>query len=455
MSSMTAPGAGDNLPEPAPRMRPQAPQQPTTIGRLMRGPFVFGTVVVLLFFGAFGGWAATAPLDSGAIAPGVVSPETNRWIIQHLEGGIVRQLYVHEGQLVAKGDLLMTLESTRAQATFSSGREQWLRLLVVRARLDALQNGNETMVIPDEAVTQSTPAIAEFIKVQQRLFEIRRTSLEQQKSIFGRQIEQLNSEIAAIEAENAGLGTQIDLIERQILVKQKLFDQQLVAESALLELQSEQARMRSSIAANMARVAQARQSIEETNIKVQQAVQSFGDQIAQESTQTNNQIAQIDEDMISAGDVLRRTELRSPVDGTVLNIRSQSGVIAAGQPIMEVVPVNDDLIILARLPPKDLDVVQVGLKSHVSLLPFAGRNALPLNGEVTQVAADITVDDRTGQSYYQIRIRVTAEELAKHQGFYLAPGMPADVTVVTGERTMLQYLADPLVRSIRYAFVHD
>ena len=454
MNTVTAPMSGSNLPAPV-AAPPKGDQQLVPIGRLMRGPFVFGIVVVVLFFGAFGGWAATAPLDSGAIAPGVVSPETNRWIIQHLEGGIVSKLNVHEGQRVSKGDLLMTLESTRAEANFSSGREQWLRLLVVRARLEALQSGEQSMTIPNEAVNQSTPAIVDFVKVQQRLFDIRRTSLEQQKSIFGRQIEQLNSEIAAIEAENDGLGTQIELIDRQILVKQKLFDQQLVAESALLELQSEQARLRSSIAANMARVAQARQSIEETNIKTQQAVQGFGDQVAQESTQTNNQIAQIDEDMISAGDVLRRTELRSPADGTVVNIRTQSGVIGAGQPIMEVVPVNDDLIILARLPPKDLDVVQVGLKSHVSLLPFAGRNALPLNGEVTQVAADITSEERTGQSYYQIRVRVTAEELAKHSGFYLAPGMPADVTVVTGERTMLQYLADPLIRSIRYAFVHD
>jgi HlyD family type I secretion membrane fusion protein len=141
----------------------------------------------------------------------------------------------------------------------------------------------------------------------------------------------------------------------------------------------------------------------------------------------------------------------------VLNLRSQTtgGVIRAGDPIMDIVPLDDDLIVVAKLSPRDIDAVTVGLRAHLTLVPFASRNSLPLNGEVTQIAADATVDERTGASYYEMRVRVPAEELASHDGMYLSPGMPADVTVVTGERTMLQYLTQPFLRSLGDAFVYD
>jgi HlyD family type I secretion membrane fusion protein len=445
-----APGA---LMHPGPAKAPPAP----TVGKLSRGPVLFGAAVVALFFGVFGSWAALAPLSAGAIAHGVVSPDSERRVIQHLEGGIIRQMHVREGQQVKAGDPLITLESTRAEATFSSRRQQWLRLIAMRARIVAQQTDVDTVEFPAEVLDSTDPDVVAFVTNQQRVFEIRRTALEQQRAIFERQIEQLGSEIAAIEAESAGLNSQIKLIDQEEADKTSLLDQQLISRSEVLALQREQARLGSAIAANTARIAQAGQSIEEIRLSLLQAGENYRNEVADEATQVNNEIAQIGEDMVATGDVLRRTEILSPVDGIVLNLRSQTigGVIRAGDPIMDIVPAGDDLIVVAQLNPRDIDAVTVGMRAHLTLVPFANRNTLPLNGEVTQIAADATVEERSGASYYEMRVRVPAEELVLHEGMYLSPGMPADVTVVTGERTMLQYLLQPFLRALGFAFVYD
>ena len=440
----------------APANTPPASSVPSVRG-LMRGPFMFGMVTILLFFGGFGAWAGLAPLSSGAIAYGVVSPDSNRRVVQHLEGGIVSSVNVREGERVSEGQLLMTLESTRAESNFVARRDQWLRLLVTRSRLEAHALGAAQMSLPEELAADESIDLQDFVETQQSLFTIRANTLKQQREIYDRQRDQLASEVTAIEAENGGLSAQMALLETEYDSKAQLLESQLISRSEVQALQRELARLTSVIASNAARISRAQQSIEENKLKVLQVDEAFRDQVAQESTQVNNEIAQLDEEMISTGDVLRRTSIFSPTDGTVLNLKYKTagGVVGPGNPIMDIVPANDDLIVLVRLDPKDLDVVTVGLRAHMTLLPFASRNALPLNGEVVQVAADSTVDERTGQTYYQVRVKVAAGELSKHEGMYMAPGMPADVTIVTGERTMLQYLAEPLMRSLRNAFVYD
>lgn len=439
------------------RPAPSKPTEAPTVAALSRGPVLFGAVVVALFFGAFGTWAALAPLSSGAIAHGVVSPDSERRVIQHLEGGIIRQVHVREGQQVKAGDPLVTLEATRAEATFSSRRQQWLRLIAMRARILAQQTDADIVDFPVEVLESTNPDVVSFVANQQQTFEIRRTALEQQRAIFERQIEQLGSEISAIEAETLGLNAQIALIDQEEADKANLLERQLISRSEVLALQREQARLRSAIAANAARIARAGQSIAEIRLALLQAGESYRNEVAEEATRINNEIAQIDEDMVATGDVLRRTEILSPVDGFVLNLRNQTpgGVIRGGEPIMDIVPLDDDLIVVARLNPQDIDAVTVGLRAHLTLVPFANRNTLPLNGEVIQIAADATVEERSGASYYEMRVRVPAEELVLHEGMYLSPGMPADVTVVTGERTLLQYLIQPFLRSLGSAFVYD
>lgn len=438
---------------------PAAPQEPAAPSLMssMRAPVLLGGAIVVAFFLVLGGWAGVAPLSAGAVAPGIVSPDSNRKVIQHLEGGIIRTVHVTEGQEVEAGQALITLESTRAQASFSSREKQWLRLLIVQARLDAQARLLKELVLPKPMEGVNDPELLDFLATQQELFEIRLTTQLQQEGIFERQVDQLNSQISSLRAQSDGMARQIELISEELVDKQSLLDQQLIARSSVLELQREQARLESAIQANNSDIARAQQQIEEVRLSLLQAREKYRDEVAEERTRTNNELSQIDEEIVASGDILRRTEIVSPVDGIVLNFQNQTpgGVIRPGEAIMDVVPLDDDLVVLARVQPRDVDVVRVGLEAQVTLVPFANRNALPLSGEVIQVAADSTLDEATNQYYYETRVRIDVAELAKHDGYYLSPGMPADVTIVTGERTMLQYLIDPFVRSVQKAFVYD
>lgn len=424
---------------------------------LQRRPILFGLIAAFVLIGVFGAWAGMAPLSSGAIASGVVGPDSSRKTIQHLEGGIVRELHVRENEQVKAGQPLVTLESVQAKASYSAQRSEWARLLISRARLDAQASGAASFEIPEEVRLLDDPDLLAFAEGQSRLLASRQASLKQQEEIYQAQIAQLSDEISAIEAENQGLNRQLVLLAQELENKSKLVEQQLVSQPELMQLQRQQAQLESSIAANASRMARAGQQKNEVSLQILQAQETVREAVAEESTQVNNDLAQIEERLAAAGDVLERTEIVSPVDGIVLNLRAQTlgGVIRAGEPIMDVVPLNDDMVVVARLAPKDIDTVAIGMEARVNLLPFASRNELPLVGSVTNVAADSTMDEQTGLYYYEIRVRVPIEEVGRHEGVYLAPGMPADVTVVTGERTMLQYLAEPLVRSISRAFVYD
>ena len=445
--------AGPALRLPQPQSRPLPP----SVLRLMRGPIVVGLIIVAAFFGIFGTWAAMAPLASGAIASGTVSPSSSRKVIQHLEGGIIRTIHVHEGQTVKAGDPLVTLESVQAQAKVTAERQQWLRLLVSRARLEALSNTAEALTIPPQAAALADVDLQSFVANEQHLFETQRDFQVQQSEIAGRKKEQLQSQITALEASNKGIAAQIEIVEKQLAGTQQLLDQQLIPASQVTANQRDLLDLQVQLQTNTANIAGANQAIAEGDLNLLSIQNQLRKDVQDETARTNNQIAVIDGDLLSSDDILERTVITSPVDGVVLNMRGETlgGVVRGGEPIMDIVPLDEDMIILAHLQPKDLDLVTVGLKAHVTLTPFSSRNLLPLNGEVIQIAPDSTLDEMTRQYYYEIRVKVPASEIAQHKGMFMSPGMPADVTVVTGERTMLQYLSEPFTRAIRNAFVYD
>lgn len=425
--------------------------------RMLRPTIIFGILTVLLFFGVLGGWAATAKMTAGAIAHGIVSPESNVKVIQHLEGGIIQTIHVNEGDHVKAGDLLITLSPVGAEATHTTRIQRWLHYIIVRARLEAYTTGATEMVLPPEVLDSTDPEIKTYTESQKGLFQTQRRSLDLKREIAVQQAGQIENEQNALRAQNVGLKQQVDLLNDQLVGSQELLGQQLIPKAQVTELSSNLANYQSQLAANNARIARLGQNIEEVRLSQLQEEQTFMSTISDQLADLDNQIADVQEEIAATSDVLRRTEIRSPVDGRVLNFRNQTvgGVIRAGEPIMDIVPVNDALIIVAMLQPKDIDLVKVGLQARVMLTPFAGPASKPLEGEVIQIAADTTTDDATHASFYEVRVSISAEELAKHGDVYLSPGMPAEVTVVTGERTMLEYLGDPLIRTINNAFVYD
>ena len=308
-----------------------------------------------------------------------------------------------------------------------------------------------TSTLPVELQRYPSAELTDFANSQVELFNTpRATALPSRSRFCRRQIDQAQNQIDAILAQNVGLDRQAELIGEEIASKSELLEQQLINRSEVLALQREQASLESAVAANKAKIAQTEQGIAEIELKLEQAGEQFRDQVAEEATDVNDKIASIEEEMVATGDILNRTELYSPVDGTVINLKTPApgGVVRAGEPIMDIVPLDDELIVVARLNPRFFDLVHQGLIAHVQLVPFQNRNTLPLVGTVIQVGADAQVDEASHQSYYEVRVEIGSDEVKKHPGMYLSPGMPAEVIIVTRERTMLDYLLEPVVRTL-------
>ncbi|MFN0263799.1 HlyD family type I secretion periplasmic adaptor subunit [Tepidamorphus sp. 3E244] len=427
------------------------------LSTLIRGPFGFGLIVVLLFFVGLGGWLMIAPLSSAAIAPGIVSPESARQTVQHLEGGIVREMNVTEGDLVEPGQLLATLEPTRARAEFGARERQWVRLSAIRQRLEAHQAGAEALSYSGEIAAVDDPDLAAFRDNQLSLFRTHLESLDQQENIYELQIIQLGQEAAALDRENAGRKRQLEILEEELADKDVLMKQSLVRKPEIFALQRAAAEIDAEIAANDAEAAQARAKIEETKLAILQLHSQFLDRTADQLMRINSEIAQLEQGMIASRDVLTRTQIMSPVAGIVLNVRFKTpgAVVKPGEAILDIVPVGEELVINAELAPTDIDVVHPGLGARVHLLPYVSRYTPNIEGKVTKVSADTKVDEKSGRRFYEVRVEVPKEEIAKIPNIELTPGMPAEVLILTGQRTAFEYITEPIVRSFRRAFRED
>lgn len=417
----------------------------------------WGVIIIGLFFFGLGGWAALAPLSSAAIATGVVSPDSSRKTVQHLEGGIIKDILVRDGDRVSVGQPLITLVDTQARASHRAVRSQWLRLSAMRERLQAQQKNSETLAF-GEAMVREAAADAElsaFIIAQRELFETKHQAHSGRKSILRKQIAQLREEISGLNAQLVGHSEMLALIQLELEDLRQLSEKDLVRKSRLLRLQRSQAEIKSNIAAKKAEIARAQQKIGEINLSIINQDVEYRDALADELMRVNGQMAQLEERLAASGDVLTRTIIASPAQGTVVNLRykTRGGVIGAGDPILEIVPAEDKLIIDARIQPIDIDVVHSGLAAQVHLLPYVARYTPAMEGEVVHVSADSLLDERTGERYYEAKIRVDSEKLKQvSPEIELAPGMPAEVMIVTGERSALMYVMEPIVRSFRRSF---
>lgn len=430
-------------------------QQPEPVGKLLKGPALFGGLFILLFFGLFGAWAALAPLSSGAIAPGQVNPDLRR-PIRHEVGGTIASMNVVEGQMVTKGQLLLTLVPVQAQAALAQREERWKRLIIQRARLDAQSAGAETITLPPDVVVEPGSELDAFLQNEQVQLTLGLLKLEGDDGINALQIAQLQSRLTGLQAEQSSLISEKALVDEELADKTALLAEQLIPRSVHQAVLREQVRLEGAINSSVAEMEEIGKLIAEKQATLQRLREATQNEVAKLSTEVNNQIAALEEELGASRDILDRTEVVSPADGKVIGLVFPAPGVVVGprETIMEIVPADEVLEVIAHVSPRDIDVVHEGLQARLSLVPFANRNALPLTGTVTQIAADATRDERTQQTYYQVRISVAPEELARHD-VYLAPGMPADVTIITGERTMLQYLIAPFLKSLQNAFIYD
>jgi HlyD family secretion protein/epimerase transport system membrane fusion protein len=424
--------------------------------RSLRQPAIACAIVFVGFFGLFGGWMAVAPLSSAAVAQGVVSPEGSRKTVQHLEGGIIKQFLVREGALVKKGDLLIVLDDTQARANYTGLQSQALRFTATKLRIAALQRRATELNLAasfTDAITDKD--FAQFVANEQEIFETRRRTLEQQRQIYAQQIEQLKEEIRGYQAQIESTAIQLKFIDEELADTRQLMNQGLARKPRVMELE----RMRANLVGNsgqlVSSVAKSQQKIAEIALNQLDLENKFFNEQNDLLLKTNTDLSQVEEKISAARDVLARTEIRAPITGIIVNLRFKTteGVIKPGEPILDIVPTEDDLVIEARVSPNDIDAVKPGQTAQVHLTPYHTRYTNLLHGNLRDISADTYTDDKTNTRYYKANIVVDREDVKKvDENIVLSAGMPAEVFIRTGEHTLLTYMIEPFSRSLRRSF---
>ena len=421
----------------------------------VRGLILAGALIIALFFGGLGAWAARAPLASAALAPGLVAVESNRKTVQHLEGGIISALLVRNGDHVRQGQVLLQLDPVESRAEFEQLEGRRLALLAQRARLIAERDASPDLVLPPElAAREAEPQVAELLAGQRRILAARNELAEGQAAVLEQRIGQYEAEIVSLEAQAASGREQLQLISEELKGVAELFRKGLEKKARLLALQREAARLQGLQGDYAGRVTRARQGIAQTEMEMLSQRQERDAETVSDLRESEVELAEISERLRIAQARLTRTEITAPQDGIVLNLHyfTTGGVVEPGAPILDIVPESEQLVIDAQLDPVNIDEVHPGLTAQLRLTAFKQRITPVLPGRVTQVSADALSDERTGRRYYTARIEIDPEELQRFGAAKLYPGMPVDVMIETGRRTALEYLLTPVSESFARAF---
>jgi HlyD family secretion protein len=408
-------------------------------------PARLGNTIILVFVVVFGGWGYFAPLDGGAVAPGVINPDSGKKTIQHLEGGIIAEMRVREGEAVTVGQPLVVLESTQARAAYDSLVQQRWALLARKARLEAESAGQNQIDLPPELISTDR-RIRSVVEAQQEVFDARRLTYATRKNVLGQRIEQLTQQINGNEAQVESASRQIDFVSEELRAKEYLVGRGLMAKPEALRLKRVDAELLGKRGEYLAASARLRQQIGETNLQILSVDAERADQIANDSEKVRADLTEVTEKLHASADILQRTVVVAPVSGTVVDVKFKTvgGVVQRGEPIMSIVPSGDELMIEGRLTPLDRKAVHAGLQAQIHLSAYSSRVVPKIPGTVQTVSADRLIDDTTHQPYYLARVAVdrhTLERLAPNVD--LIPGMPVEVLIVTERRTMFDYLSKP------------
>jgi HlyD family secretion protein len=429
--------------------------QPKGARLSIRKHLVVGLSVVLLLAGGLGGWASTAQISGALIAPGSIVVESNVKKVQHPTGGVVGEVRAHDGDLVKAGDVVVRLDDTVTKASLAIVTKNLDGLWARAARLEAEQRGLDKITFPPMLMDRAgDPEVKAVMASEAKLFEVRVNGRTGQKAQLRERIVQLNEEIAGLAAQEKAKDQEIELVQKELTGVSDLYDKHLVQMSRLTTLERDAARLSGERAQYIASRAQAKGKITETELQIIQVDKDMVSDVSKDLRETNDKIGEFVERKVTAEDQLRRVDIRAPQDGMVLqsSVHTVGGVITAGDAIMLIVPQADDLQVEAKVNPQDIDKLQVGQKTLLRLSAFNQRTTPELNGVVTRVSPDVTIDQRTGQSYYTIRVSMPPEEVARLGDVKMIPGMPVEAFVQTGERTLLSYLIKPLSDQLMRAF---
>nr|WP_295712807.1 HlyD family type I secretion periplasmic adaptor subunit [uncultured Halomonas sp.] len=442
------------------------PQGPTTIdGEASeklptsdKGYRRLGYAILIIALGGFVLWASTASLAIAVVAPGSVSIESFKRTVQHLEGGIVEQLLVEDGDKVEAGDTLLVLSDTQTSSQLAIARSQYLINRAMEARLLAEQEGAEMMEIPEDIKDADNPRVQQVIAVQQSLFAARKQSLKSTLEALDEQIVQMREQIEGLEERSRVNVSRINSLRAEAEDFRSLYREGLGDNQRLRELERQVLQYEGDNAEFRANIAQLRSQISENRMEREIQQQEFQKEVGEQLRDAQAQIAEAEEQIISLQDQVERAVVTAPVSGTVVGrqVHTIGAVIRAGDTIMDVVPSNDGFVVEARIPTRDIDNIYVGQFAEIRFSAFNQRLTDVIDGEVIHVSADSFEDEATGEEYYRARVRVTEAGHEKMtEQMQLLSGMPAEVMLRTGERTFASYIAKPITDMLSRALRED
>lgn len=416
---------------------------------------IAGWIILAIFFGGFGLWSVTAPLNGAVVAEAVVKVQGNRKSVQHLEGGIVKEMKVKEGDRVREGDVLIVLDDTTSRAGYDVFSQQQNVLRATEARLKAELDRSATLSPPpDLAARMAEPEVRTVWTTQTQQFESRRASIEGQRQVLRAKINQSREQIAGNEQQVVAFKQQIESVKNELADIAPLVEKGVIAKPRRLQLERTQYGIEGQIASTTADIARARQAIAEQMQQVAQLDNDRMTEVSKDLRDTQAMLLEVTPKLTNARTSLGRMDIRSPYTGQVvgLNVFALGAVIQRGEKILDIVPDEDALTIEARVAVDEISDVHPGMAAEVHLTAYKQRIAPMIHGDVIQVSADRLTDERTGVPYYTALVRLNQRELAELPDVKLYPGMPARVMIPTVERTAFDYLVGPLVQSFNTAF---
>ena len=415
----------------------------------LRGPILFGIAVLLIGFGAFAAWSYLAPLASAAVAPGVVSVESKRKAVQHLEGGIVSEILVREGDRVEAGQPILRLNDTGSRARLEqldaqeiSAQARFDRLMAELEDADEIRFNDSIVERLDEAEVRDAAIL------QSRLFESRRAARFGEGKVLRSRISQARSQSDGFNARLAADTRRLSLANEQLAALEQLERKGHAPRMRVAEMEASVAELEGSIGDITARLAGTEKQIVETELEIINLETGFFREVAEELQRVKQELEEIREARIAAEDVLRRTTVIAPQSGTVvgLNVFTLGGVIGGGEKLMEIVPNEDALVVEAMIRPQDIDNISVGLPVEVRLTAFSFRTTPPVPGRLVHISADRVIDPKSSVASYFAKIELDEQALRDLEQISLYPGMPAEVMILLGERTFFDYVASPILQ---------
>jgi HlyD family type I secretion membrane fusion protein len=420
-----------------------------------------GYFIITLFFGSVVAWAAVAPISSAAIAPGLVSKDGYRKTVQHLEGGIIHNIFVKDGDKVAADQELIELDNIQSRADYDLMRKQKLIALVKEASLLAESRNENKFVLPQGIDLESVDdPVRTAIEGQIDAFSVRTDLHINQLEIIDKRIQQANVKISALRNERRTLRNE-DLIIKQEIEEYEAFKERgLVTRAQVFALKRDQASNETDMTSNRVAIESTHQEINNLNMEKSALVASYTKRIVSDLDSVRDQLIDINEKLAKTEDRLERTMIRAPIEGVIVDLKVNTigGVVKSGEPLLDIVPEEGKLAIDVQIDPKDRDTVRVGQDAEVRFTAFNQRITTPVKGKVVLISADRLVDsapDGTQSAYYKAKVELLEDPSKVMNGSSVYPGMQADVMIITGKRTAMGYFLKPVIKSFNRAFRDD